>query len=773
MKPARAMASARNVALALVVGLGTVLGGWVAARGVLPEWRQPPLPSRERVAQTFRRAVAAAGLAPIERRPDLRPATDHRALAYAYAHLGGGARDWLLRTQCALPVEASSRVRGPGGDGGESELTLQLCGDLTPEVAQSMAENWFQSAGKPFLESPVRERVRAMLVPATTDLGPAQPMAIANTDGAAWQLPAALERGAPEVLQVVSFPGPGAAASRVPGTLRQAIARSERFSWAGLLLQILPSALVIAGVGVLFIVLLLRRHVDFLNALVLATVALVGTAGALGQASSSGGALSLGFQVVLWLGRAVAVFVLWTAAESWLRSTLPGFTTSLDAVRAGRLGPRAGRAILGGWGLGAALAGVQLLCFAAAAVSGAAHPKDTSVTFAVLAGGSPFAAAPLRAGLVVLAMAAARRVLPPRWVPWGAIVLAALLQEMPALEPWPARLAASLLTASVLVLAHQAFGLTALLATAFNAAFLPVALFGAQQPEWLAVPLAVCGAGSLALLLVGVVASSLKHDPASERAATPRFVRRLEDERRMRYEMDLLTRMQLGLLPAALPELPGWSVAARSLLANEVGGDLYDFVRDGRGRWWIAAGDVSGHGFSCAITQAMTKAALVSLVYSAKTPSEVLGEMDRVLRTAGDVRNFASLALVRLDPETGEALMANAGHPFPLLRDADGVREVALPGLPLGRGPERVYTDVPFVLRPGDALVLASDGLFEAVGQDDEPYGYDRGRGVLGSGIGGSAAEVVEHLLADWTRFRAGRPPMDDTTLVVLRRRAS
>jgi sigma-B regulation protein RsbU (phosphoserine phosphatase) len=282
--------------------------------------------------------------------------------------------------------------------------------------------------------------------------------------------------------------------------------------------------------------------------------------------------------------------------------------------------------------------------------------------------------------------------------------------------------------------------------------------------------LLLSGATSLALLIVGTSASSLRHDVAGERAAVPRFVRRLEDERRMRYEMDLLTRMQLGLLPASLPEVPGWSIAARSLLANEVGGDLYDFVWDERGRLWIAAGDVSGHGFSCAVTQAMTKAALVSLVYSGTTPSEVLLEIDRVLRTAGDVRNFASLALLRLDPATGEAAFANAGHPYPLVRRASGVDEIVLPGLPLGRGPARTYDDVALTLAPGESLVLASDGLFEAVGGDDEPYGYVRARRFLETGLGTTATDVADRLLADWTRFRGGLAPTDDTTLVVLRR---
>src|SRR5579862_1687011 len=87
-----------------------------------------------------------------------------------------------------------------------------------------------------------------------------------------------------------------------------------------------------------------------------------------------------------------------------------------------------------------------------------------------------------------------------------------------------------------------------------------------------------------------------------------------------------------------------------------------------------------------------------------------------LLRTAAAARTFTSLALLRLDPATGEALFANAGHPYPLLAEpGKATREVALPGLPLGQGPPRRYLDLPLTLAPGAVLVLSSDGLFEAV----------------------------------------------------------
>jgi len=157
-----------------------------------------------------------------------------------------------------------------------------------------------------------------------------------------------------------------------------------------------------------------------------------------------------------------------------------------------------------------------------------------------------------------------------------------------------------------------------------------------------------------------------------------------------------------GPAPPHHPKLPGWDLAALSILATEAGGDLYDFLVDDDGKLWSAAGDIAGHGYSCAIVQAMTTAALTSLISPEKTPSEVLRRVDRVIRRGAPgktSRNFTTLALLRLDPESGEVLLSNAGHPFPFLvipqapGQAGEVTEIELPGLPLGQGPARNYRD--------------------------------------------------------------------------------
>src|SRR6185503_9666054 len=300
----------------------------------------------------------------------------------------------------------------------------------------------------------------------------------------------------------------------------------------------------------------------------------------------------------------------------------------------------------------------------------------------------------------------------------------------------------------------------------------PTFALALRYADWL--PFTAIAAGLLAVLPLVAGFVGLGRGEAVERdpGAVPEFVRREEKQRRLSYEMDLLSRMQTGLLPQSLPRLPGYEVTARSLLATEAGGDLYDFLRDERGRLWIAAGDVSGHGYSCAIGQASIKASLLSLVDGHATPGRILERVDRVIRgTSVGNRQFVTMCLVCLEQDTGRMLISNAGHPFPLLaQPPQPPKEIEIPGLPLGQGPPRRYRDLEVTLPRGGVLLLYSDGLYESTDLAGNPYGFDRPSSILAGATAWNAAEVMERLLFDWRRHLGGAAAADDTTLVVLKR---
>jgi len=746
--------------LGIVLGLLAFAGGVALASAFLPEWRAGlPAESKAAFRDRYRELAARAGLALEPGEPRVYLSTSGRQ-AYGQLQARGEEAGSAAAARASVRVEAFHPARGPA-EWGEGNFGVDFSLDGRPRLV-----TWWRRSN--LFDIPDAERAQHFaetLVPLA--LGPGESTGAVRQDffGSAPRLRIAI-RGSSPLEHLLVFASSTVSVIRLPGTLDESETESLETSMGRVFTGVFGKALALLLVLGLFVVLALQSRVGVLNGALLALLTL---ATLIPIPDTFLGAWS--WSAAAALSNGVQVFLLWCCAESLLRSTAADFTTSLDALRAGRLGPRGGRGLLLGLGFGGAAAGLHLALLSLASVVPGVQLVQPTIHVPLFSGySSPVAAGIELAAGVALALALALRLLPLRWAPVAAAVAAGALISPVGIHPFPAGLAASSLLSGLLVYVLRRHGLTALLAASLVSALLPAAAFAAQHSEWMAGGLAATAlplAGFALLGWIGLSRSALKE---VERLGTPAFVRRIEEGRRLRNEMDLLARMQRGLLPRTLPRLEGYEIAARSILANEAGGDLYDALSDEEGRFWLAAGDVAGHGYSCAIAQAMTKAALASLIGKGRTPAEVLQRMDRVLRAAGARRNFTSLALLRLDLATGEALLSNAGHPYPLLSTGGAVRELEIPSLPLGQGPPRTYQNLRLRLEPGAALVLCSDGLFEAQDGDDSFYGFDRARDLLRVAAGWDAGRILEAVLADWSHYLRGAKPLDDTTVVVLKR---
>lgn len=756
--------------LALALGALLFAGGVVLARAWLPEWRTARLPEQRLFIDRYRELARRAGarLAPGEPRvafvrPDKDPSSQASRLLDAAspdaaADLGAG----LL-----VQVRQSASLVGIANQTNELKIDFTPAGEPwiihwggTEEEVRSST----QRRREAFPAARRADLMRLLLRPGER-LGEA-PAGVAASDlAASYPLPGSHP---PQRISLVAPPGGTVLLGRELGGAEPEGAKVRNSDLAEILLVVIPLVAGALTAIVLFLVLLGKRRIDFVNATWIAAfllvVAAVPTLAADPNWTGALAVLGAAF-IALW------AFLVWSVGESYLRAVLPGLAVGLDALRAGRLGPRGGQSLVEGVAFGAILGGFRLAALATAFRLPGAWPHESSLQLPLFGVQTPFHAGVLLAAGVALAMGLAYRFLPPRWAPWAAALAGGLAVPFAAIRPVGWQVAVGVAALGLLVLLGRRAGLAGMLTAALVAWLLPAAAFSALHLSWLPVSFAVTAGFPLLLLVAGLVGIRRPEWAERERVRQPAFIRRLEEERRLKYEMDLLARMQRELLPKK-PEVAGWEIAVDSLLATEAGGDLYDFLRDEDGNLWIAAGDVAGHGYSCAIVQAMTAAALTSTITARQTPSEVLREVDRVIRRGGSHRNFTSLALVRLDPQTGEALLGNAGHPFPLLLAHGGeVEEIDLPGLPLGQGPQRKYSDLPFVIPPGGTLVFCSDGLFEAADLQENQYGYERPRDLLRKLGDRPAVEILEALFADWRKYTGSdTPPADDTTVLVVKR---
>lgn len=243
----------------------------------------------------------------------------------------------------------------------------------------------------------------------------------------------------------------------------------------------------------------------------------------------------------------------------------------------------------------------------------------------------------------------------------------------------------------------------------------------------------------------------------------------LVDRIRVRDELEVARALQLELLPRATPTLPGYEVAHSYRTANEVGGDYYDFVPLADGRVAIVIGDASGHGMASGLLMAIANATLKLALDLDPTPAKVLELLNKVMCRTGNRRSFMTLFYGVLTLETGHLEYANAGHPFPLLRRADGtIVELGRGGFPLGiRGDLATVTEA-VDLASGDALSLYTDGLPEAISPAAEAFGYERVRALVAAG--GSAAAIHDRVTSAFRAFLGEEPLRDDACVVVLRR---
>jgi integral membrane sensor domain MASE1 len=231
--------------------------------------------------------------------------------------------------------------------------------------------------------------------------------------------------------------------------------------------------------------------------------------------------------------------------------------------------------------------------------------------------------------------------------------------------------------------------------------------------------------------------------------------------------------LQESLLPPRLPAIPGIELAARFRpvgAGHRVGGDFYDVFESRDGSWVVVVGDVSGKGPKAAAVTGLARYTLRTGAVYEDSPSAVLAVLNEALRNHRSAREFCTVAYGRLDQIDGgfRLTFSTGGHPLPLLLRPDGtVERIGAHGLLLGAEADPRLVDTTVALRPGDCVLLYTDGLTDAYAPADTLAPSDV-QSLLGSCAGFSADEIADHIYRTVLELRPSEP-RDDIALVVLR----
>lgn len=262
---------------------------------------------------------------------------------------------------------------------------------------------------------------------------------------------------------------------------------------------------------------------------------------------------------------------------------------------------------------------------------------------------------------------------------------------------------------------------------------------------------------------------------ASQASIAIQNARLFEDARRSRLldrELEVAGEIQRALLPRAVPEVPGLSLAVFSEPSREVGGDFYDFIPFSDKQLGVAVGDVVGKGIPAALTMASLYTSFHEFAnYYVYLPSYVIGHVNEVLYEVTSADRFATLFYGIANLQENTFVYCNAGHPPPLLcRKSGETVNLYTGGLIVGSFDYASFEDGRVYLDEGDVVVLYSDGLIEKSNDRDEIFGIGRLEQAIKDCHACPVEEIRDHVIDVWRSFVGGDSQDDDTTMIVVKK---
>ena len=303
--------------------------------------------------------------------------------------------------------------------------------------------------------------------------------------------------------------------------------------------------------------------------------------------------------------------------------------------------------------------------------------------------------------------------------------------------------------------------------------------------------LVICRPFDQALAVVEMVAIPMIAANAAGMFVFALIIENLQNERRMQAERDTLMReverkntelaiaaeIQQSFLPDTISQIEGYDIAARSVMAKEVGGDFFDVIPLeviplGKGQLGIMIADVSGKGIPAALFMALSRIVVrVNATWYGRRPAAAIRDANTIISNDAKSGMFVTLFYGFLDAATSTLTYVNAGHNPPIhFHAADGtLTELSATGIAVGALPDAAYTQESVQLVPGDMLVLYTDGITEAENANLEMFGVERLEKTILASRGLSANELVRVILDAVRSFTGDHPQSDDITLMIVR----
>lgn len=275
-------------------------------------------------------------------------------------------------------------------------------------------------------------------------------------------------------------------------------------------------------------------------------------------------------------------------------------------------------------------------------------------------------------------------------------------------------------------------------------------------------------ANAVGMFIFALMITNLIKERATKRERD-RLAAQLE---RRKKELEIAQQIQESFLPHTIPLIENYDLAASSIPAQEVGGDFYDFIPISSAQTGLTIGDVSGKGIPAALFMAFSRTLLRAKACRNPGVSRMIENVNNFINEEPHSNMFVTLFYSVLDSSRNILTFVNAGHNPPLLL-RNGSREIirlSTGGVVLGAMKGLKMDEKTIEFYPRDLLVLYTDGVTEAINQEEDQFGEKKLIEIIKSNQNLPSEELKNLIIDQVYDFASGTPQADDITLMVLRR---
>ena len=241
---------------------------------------------------------------------------------------------------------------------------------------------------------------------------------------------------------------------------------------------------------------------------------------------------------------------------------------------------------------------------------------------------------------------------------------------------------------------------------------------------------------------------------------------------RLEYEFHLARQIQQTFLPEQLPVFENWGLAAFWRPARQVGGDFYDVFQLPNGELGMIIADVSDKGIPAALFMAVTRTLLRAVILEVTSPGLVLQRINDLLIPENKQGMFVTIVYAVLCPESGILTYANAGHnpPFLIAKNDQEIEILPRTGMALGIVENTIVDERVIQIQEGDCLLFYTDGITEAISQQEDLFGEEKLRFIFKETFQSPAENIIKSIEESVYSFMGSSIPIDDLTMLVLQR---